>query len=83
MNEEGRPHWMFIAIADRASHSQATIDVSKLDSEVFLTSQGFDTTTFSLSDDDNNWDLQEDLWIARDLGSSVQQIDQNIFDLPL
>ena len=83
MNEEGRPQWMFISIADRESHGQATIDVSKLDSEVFLTSQGFDTTSFSLSDDDSKWDLQDDLWITRDLGSNVLKLDDNIFDLPL
>ena len=95
MNENCVPQWMFLSIADRDAPSATSIDVSKLDSEIFLTSQGFDTTAFPLSSGEESTGsgkaspllppppTVDDMWMYRDLGPGLIQIDDSIFDMPL
>lgn len=86
MNERGEPQWMFIAIADR-QRGDPGVNVQQLDTELFLTSSGFDSSAFSLSDtgctDLMDFSDMEDAWTARDLGSKLVKLDNNLFDLPL
>lgn len=51
MNADMEPQWMFISIAERGD-SEPLIDVDNLESDLFLTSSGFDSRDFSWRSDE-------------------------------